>query len=270
MNEICPLSRNIKSVIFTKPPSLIRFFKKRLERSPHKFYLQQLMLFYPFRDEAELFPDDEEKCIALYLKNQDKIKIVKARLMPFLESVDEAQQLYEENREKQERHIEEAMGADLDPEMEQEAADVDEEDEEEHPDYYHIDIDQVEDGGDAERKRKQIFKAIALPDKDAQVIIAECDFLSCQNILHVFHASNIFSLKRQDIWIRGRRRCSPLGSSTPGALSPSKTPNHLTSPLQTSNKPPPRLLTFKILQLQLLTFKIQTISADHLLLPWCS
>ena len=55
--------------IFTDSTSPIRFFKKRLERSPHKFYLQQLMLFYPFRDEAELFPDDEEKCIALYLKN---------------------------------------------------------------------------------------------------------------------------------------------------------------------------------------------------------
>ena len=89
--------------------------------------------------------------------------------MPFLESVDEAQQLYEENRERDEKHIEDVMGADLDPENEQEAADADEEDDEEHPDYYHIDADQVEEGGDGERKRKQIFKAIALPDKDAQV-----------------------------------------------------------------------------------------------------
>ena len=169
MEYICIVSRHIKNEHFTKPPSLIRFFKKRLERSPHKFYLQQLMLFFPFRDEAELFPDDEEKCIALYLQNQDNIKIAKARLMPFLESVDEAQQLYEENRERDERHIEDVMGADLDPENEQEAADVDEEDDEEHPDYYHIDADQVEEGGDGERKRKQIFKAIALPDKDAQV-----------------------------------------------------------------------------------------------------
>ena len=147
----------------------IRFFKKRIERNPHKFYLQQLMLFHPFRNEAELFPDDEDKCINLYLKNEDKIKRAQAQLMPFLESVDEAQKLYQENKEKEERGIEEVMGAELDPEMEQEAADGDEEEDEEHPDYYHIDTDQVENGGDGE-KRRQIFKAIVLPDKDAQVI----------------------------------------------------------------------------------------------------
>ena len=149
--------------------SPIRFFKKRIERSPHKFYLQQLMLFHPFRDEAMLFPDDEEKCIELYLKNEDKIKKAQAQLMPFLESVDEAQKLYQENRAKEQRDIEEVMGAELDPEMEQEAADGDEEEDEEHPDYYHIDTDQVENGGDGE-KRRQIFKAMVLPDKDAQVI----------------------------------------------------------------------------------------------------
>ena len=131
------------------------------------------MLFYPFRDEAELFPDDEEKCIALYLQNENKIKKAQAQLMPFLESVNEAQQLYQENREKEERHIEEVMGADLDPEMEQEAADADEEDDEEHPDYYHIDTDQVENDGTGERRR-QIFKAVVLPDKDAQVRTAKC------------------------------------------------------------------------------------------------
>ena len=83
------------------------------------------MLFHPFRDEAELFPDDEEKCIELYLKNEDKIKRAQARLMPFLESVDEAQKLYQENRAKEQRDIEEVMGAELDPAMEQEAADAD-------------------------------------------------------------------------------------------------------------------------------------------------
>ena len=93
--------------------------------------------------------------------------------MPFLEDVDEAQKLYEENRDKEKRDIEEVMGADLDPEIEQEAADADEEDDEEHPDYYHIDTDQVENDGDGEKKRKQIFKAIALPDKDVQVTLQE-------------------------------------------------------------------------------------------------
>ena len=61
------------------------------------------------------------------------------------------------------------MGADLDPEKEQEVEEAGEEDEEEHPDYYHIDTDQVQGNTDGEKKRKQIFKAIVLPDRDIQV-----------------------------------------------------------------------------------------------------
>ena len=51
-----------------------------------KFYLAELMLYHPFRREEELFPEDEEKCEELFKKNEDKIKRVKAQLMPFLES----------------------------------------------------------------------------------------------------------------------------------------------------------------------------------------
>ena len=149
-------------------PRALRFFKKRFTANPHKFYLAELMLYHPFRDEEELFPDDEKKCEELYMQNEDKIKRVKAQLMPFLESVDEAQQLYQENREKEERDIEEMMGADLDPEMEQEVADGKEEEEEDHPDYYHIDTAQVQDTDGGERPR-QMFKAIVLPDKEDQV-----------------------------------------------------------------------------------------------------
>ena len=152
-----------------KFPRAIRFFKKRFQRNPHNFYLAELMLYHPFRDEAELYPDDEEKCEQLYLQNKENIDNVKARLMPFLESVDEAQKAYQENREREKRDIEDVMGADLDPQLEQEVADAGEEEDEEHPDYYHIDTDQVQDGTDGEKKRRQIFKAIALPSKDDQV-----------------------------------------------------------------------------------------------------
>ena len=150
-------------------PRAIRLFKKRFTANPHKFYLEQLMLFHPFRNEEELFPDDEEKCEELYLQNEDNIKRVKAKLMPFWESVEEAQQIYKENREKEERDIEEVMGADLDPEMEQEVADGKEEDDEDHPDYYHIDTAQVKDVENDGAGPRQVFKAIVLPDKDDQV-----------------------------------------------------------------------------------------------------
>ena len=150
-------------------PRAIRLYKKRFTANPHKFYLEQLMLFHPFRNEEELFPDDEEKCEELYLQNEDNIKRVKAMLMPFWESVDEAQQIYQENREKEERDIEEVMGADLDPEMEQEVADGEEEEDEDHPDYYHIDTAQVQDVENDRAGPRQVFKAIVLPDKDDQV-----------------------------------------------------------------------------------------------------
>ena len=152
-------------------PRALRFFKKRFNVNPHKFYLAELMLYHPFRDESELFPDDEEKCEQLYLRNEDKIKRVKAQLMPFLDSVDEAQQVYQEKREKEERDIEEVMGADLDPEMEQEVADGDEEEEEDHPHYYHIDTNQVQDYPSGGTEPRQVFKAIVLPDKHEQVNI---------------------------------------------------------------------------------------------------
>ena len=103
------------------------------------------------------------------MRHKDEIKYVKAQVMPFLESVEEAQLIYEEMKANEKRDIEEQMGADLDPEMEQEIADLDDIDDEEHPDYYHIDTDQVDDNSSREEGPKRVSKTIALPSKDAQV-----------------------------------------------------------------------------------------------------
>ena len=151
-------------------PKALRFFKKNHEKSPHFFYFSQLILYHPFRDENELFPEDPQKCEDLFYKHQQKIKSAKAQLMPFLESVEEAQVVYEQMRANDEQDIEEKMGADLDPEMEQEIADGDDLDDEEHPDYYHIDPDQVEANPDVRTDARRVFKTIVLPSKDLQVI----------------------------------------------------------------------------------------------------
>ena len=149
-------------------PRAMRFFKKKHDRNPHLFHFGKLILYHPFRDENELFPEDPEKCQELYLKHKDEIKYVKAQAMPFLESVEEAQLIYEEMKANEKQEIEDKMGADLDPEMEQEIADLDDL-EEEHPDYYHIDPDQLDDKSVGEVRPRRVFKKIALPDKDAQV-----------------------------------------------------------------------------------------------------
>ena len=150
-------------------PRAMRFFKKKYNLNPHLFYFTELILYHPFRDENELFPEDPEKCEELYTKHKDEIRCVKAQLMPFLESVEEAQLVYEQMRAEERREKEEATGADLDPQMEQEIADLDDLDDEEHPDYYHIDPDQLDNNPPGEVKSRKVFKAIALPSKDAQV-----------------------------------------------------------------------------------------------------
>ena len=150
-------------------PRALRFFKKKHDQNPHHFYLTELMLYHPFRSESDLYPEDPEKCHELYLQHKDEIKMVKAQLMPFLESVEEAQLIYEEMKANEKKDIEEQMGADLDPELEQEIADLDDLDEEEHPDYYHIDTDQVDDKSGGEANPRKVFKTIVLPTKDAQV-----------------------------------------------------------------------------------------------------
>ena len=152
-------------------PRAMRFFKKKFDKDPHLFYFHNLILFHPFRDENELFPEDPEKCEELYMRNQDEIMCVKAQLMPFLESVEEAQLIYNEMKADERREREEAMGADLDPEMEQEIADMDDLDEEEHPDYYHLDPGQLDDNPVGDAGSRMLFKAIALPSKDAQVMV---------------------------------------------------------------------------------------------------
>ena len=202
-------------------PRAMRFFKKKYDKNPHLFYFTELILYHPFRDENELFPDDPEKCEELYMRHEDEIKYVKAQLMPFLESVEEAQLIYEEMKADERREKEEAMGADLDPEMEQEIADLDDLDEEEHPDYYHLDPGQLDDDPAGEARPNMVFKAIALPSRDAQVT----DPKMCMKMFNVF----TFRSKRQGTWTQGRRRCSPWFSTMPRGVSPSPWPPRITS-----------------------------------------
>ena len=150
-------------------PRAMRFFKKKYEKDPHLFYFTELILYHPFRDEKELFPEDPEKCEELYKNHQNEIKYVKAQVMPFLESVEDAQLIYQEMKAQERQEKEEQMGVDLDPEGEQEIADLDDLDDEEHPEYYHIDPNQLDDLPDGDAGPRMVFKAIALPSKDAQV-----------------------------------------------------------------------------------------------------
>merc|ERR550532_3073336 len=129
-------------------PRALRFFKKKHEKNPHLFYFTKLLLFHPFRDENELFPEDPQRCEELYLRHKQEIQVV------------EAQVVYQQMRANDEQDIEDKMGADLDPEMEQEIADGDDLDDEEHPDYYHIDPNQLEANPNDQAGTRRVFKTI--------------------------------------------------------------------------------------------------------------
>ena len=166
-------------------PRALRFFKNKADKAPHMFFFSQLILYHPFRDENELFPEDPEKCEELYNTHKKEILMRKARIMPYLESVEEAQAMYEERKAKEETNIEDAVGADLDPQMEQEAADGEDVEMEDHPDFVGMDPDDLDINPEEERRPRKVFKTILLPSKDHQV---KCSY---QQTLthHIFHST---------------------------------------------------------------------------------
>ena len=105
--------------------------------------------------------------------------------MPYLESVEEAQLMYEQSKEDEEEDDFEDIGAQLDPENEQELADAEEEGVLEHPEYAHLDPDQVEDHPDEDGGEVRAFKSITIPDPD--VLLDQARKLDCQqkNVLRM-------------------------------------------------------------------------------------
>ena len=105
--------------------------------------------------------------------------------MPYLESVEEAQLMYEQSKEDEEEDDFEDIGAQLDPENEQELGDAEEEGVLEHPEYAHLDPDQVEDHPNEDGGGVRAFKSITIPDPD--VLLNQARKLDCQqkNVLRM-------------------------------------------------------------------------------------
>ena len=171
-----PLTLQLKSPLPGEPPYLrrrtfpraIRFFKQKEDVDKFKFHLQQLILFRPFRSESE-FPNDAAECERMYLENITKIDRVRAKVMPFMVSVQKARSEYDENKENEEPDLE-GVAAILDPENEQEIMDAEDEEEEEHPEYLHIDPDQIEEEPKGEKsKEKRIFRSIEIPSIEVRL-----------------------------------------------------------------------------------------------------
>ena len=125
------------------------------------------MLYKGFTDEEELGANDEEKCLSLYMENQDAIKFVKSKLMPFAQGVEEARLYLEEaNEEANNKKI----GEVLDPEMEQEIQECKENEEETHPNFQ-LDPDELV-AEDNLKQIRQTFRKIELRSPDERLLEA--------------------------------------------------------------------------------------------------
>ena len=142
-------------------PAAVRFHKKRKDVDPHKFFLSELMLYHPFRDEKQdLHSDNEELCAKLYMQEFDNIQKVKKQVMEHLENVEEARYMVKEYLKTQSK-VEE-MGVILDAENVQDLEDCLIEDEEIHPDFEHLDPKDVDDSKNETILKEKQFKRIEI------------------------------------------------------------------------------------------------------------
>jgi hypothetical protein len=143
-------------------PAALRFHKVNRDNKPHKYFLSELMLYIPFRDEEiEFKPDDPDFIEELYQIHYERIKIIKSKVMEHLHDVEEARHYVEEANKKLDLT---KVAVNLDAATEQENAECQEQIEELHPDYIHLDPDNVDEIEQNMQQIQNIYRKIDLPD----------------------------------------------------------------------------------------------------------
>ena len=143
-------------------PVAIRFHKVNKKNSPYKYFLSEMMLYLPFRDEEEEFkPDDEDFITDFYFENEERIKSIKKKVMKYLESVEEARHHVEEATKKLDL---EQIAVKLDAAKEQEDAECEESGDEMHPDYEYLDVENVEIVEKSQSKDVPLYSRVNIPD----------------------------------------------------------------------------------------------------------
>ena len=126
-----------------KHPKSLRFYKVKRDLNPARFFLHELMMYKHFdKEEYERWHDDE-KCIEDYEKYKENIKKVKAKVMKWMEDVEEARYFVEEVM-KNEVDLEETE-VNMDPEKHQEDIDCELEGLEEDEQYRHLNPEGLKD-----------------------------------------------------------------------------------------------------------------------------
>ena len=124
-------------------PKAARIHKKREDNGPHRFFQSELMLYTAYTDEEQLGANNFEKCLDLYLEKKDAIQFVKSKMMPFTQGVEEARHYLDEVM-KEETASCNNIGNELDPEQEKEIVECNVDVDEMHPDFMHLNPDEME------------------------------------------------------------------------------------------------------------------------------
>ena len=120
-------------------PAVLRFHKPKQSVDPDNYFFSEALLYTPYRTEEELEQRVKDAEHDGYKLLEEKIKAVKAQVMEHLESNQEARFMVEEANKKTEE-----MGENLDPQGEQDIEDCGQQDLSMHPDYEHLNPDNVD------------------------------------------------------------------------------------------------------------------------------
>ena len=148
-----------------KNPKAARMHKKRSDTDPHRYFLSELLLYYGFTNEDELGSNDFEKCRQIYLENQEGIKDVKSKLMPYITDVEEARFFTNEARQNDDDKIN--IGNILDPEQERENIECLGTDDV-HPDFLQINPDDLQIEKEVDQAR-QTFRKVELKNAEERL-----------------------------------------------------------------------------------------------------
>ena len=115
------LANNLGFMKLRTFPSVLRLHKFNKTTNAHEFFYSELMLYRPWRNEAELFESDLVSCIELYNELPEnspdpKIQIVKKKLFPHMANVEEARAMLDSLPSTRLQHIADT----IDPETQQE------------------------------------------------------------------------------------------------------------------------------------------------------
>ena len=134
-------------------PKAARIHKKKEDIDPHRYFFSELMLYKGFTNEDEIGANDEDLCIKLYLDYEEKIQMVKSHLLPFAKGIEEARQNVKAAMEEDDTRNN-TIGNILDPEQEKENLECEEEEELIHPDFSHLNPDDLESEDNSQQVRK--------------------------------------------------------------------------------------------------------------------